>query len=75
MLVFAVWMMGSAVPGSGRGLNAFRLLAGSLILAGAAVLLSAVVGEWRTGEPFQLSIRTLLGIALFGLGTVVLALA
>jgi hypothetical protein len=75
MLAFGGWMLVSAVPGSDQGLNMFRMLSGTCIVAAAGVLLAAIAGEWRTGEPFQQSFKTLAGIALLGLGTTVLTLA
>lgn len=75
MLAFGGWILLSAVSGRGNGLDALRVLAGALVLASAAVLLTAIAGEWRTGEPFQHRFRTLIGISLFGTGTTVLALA
>jgi hypothetical protein len=75
MLAFGGWMLASAVPDGGHGLNVFRMLSGTCIAAAAGVLLTSIAGEWRTGVPFQQSFRTLVGIALLGLGTSLLVLA
>ena len=75
MLSFAVWLGLTAVAGGNdRAPNFARAVAGTLILAASVTLLRSVADEWRSGEPFQQSRTTLLGIALLGLGTTILAL-
>lgn len=75
MLSFAVWLILTAVNGGNdRAPNFFRAVAGTSILAASITLLRAVADEWRSGEPFQQNRTTLLGIALFGIGTTILAI-
>lgn len=71
MLGFAASVLFSAF--THRPVELLRALAGAVIGIAALVLLTAVHAGWRSGEPFQLSRRSVIGMALFGIGVTLLA--
>lgn len=71
MLAFAAWVILSAF--TQRPVELLRALAGASMGIAALVLLTSVHTGWRSGEPFQLSRRSGLGMALFGMGVTLLA--
>jgi hypothetical protein len=70
MLAFAAWVTIGAFDGGRVVLP--RAFAGTLIGIAALMLLNAVRGGWRSGEPFQHGHGFILGMALFGIGATVL---
>jgi hypothetical protein len=71
MLAFAAWVIFSAM--TRRPMEPLRALAGAVMGIAALVLLTAVHAGWRSGEPFQLSRRSAMGMAILGIGLTLLA--